>query len=316
MLRYFIKRILLMIPVLIGVSIIVFILQAVAPGDPATIQLGYNASEEAKAEWNANFDLDKPLVVQYLLFMKNLVFKGDVGKSYRTGRSVSSEVTARLRVSIVIALVSTIIAACIGIPLGIISAKHRGKFLDAFARIFGIAGISLPNFWFAFLLILFFSVKLKWFPVSGLYGFKHYILPCLCMGILGSASVLRITRSAVLDNISQDFVRTARAKGVPEKQVMRHHIIKNSLIPIVNIIGMQFAHAIGGTTVTETVFVITGLGLYLVNGVNARDFNVLRACVLVIAIAVGIMNLLVDLVYAFIDPRVKAKFANSSKKIK
>lgn len=235
--------------------------------------------------------------------------RGELGLSYRTGQSVNKEIASRVWVSLKLGFFSTLFAALIGIPLGIISAKYHGRFLDSFSRIFGIAGISLPNFWFAFIMIMCFSVKLQWFPVSGLYGPKYYVLPVAVMAILGSASMLRITRSAVLDNIFQDYVRTARAKGQSERKIMSHHIIKNSMIPIANIIGMQFAGSMGGTTVTETVFVITGLGMYLVNGVNNRDYNVLRACVLVIAFTVCVMNLLVDLFYALIDPRVKAQFA-------
>lgn len=309
MLRYFVRRILLMIPVLLGVSIIVFLLQAVAPGNPATLQLGYDAPQQAIDEWNAKYDLDKPLIVQYGKYMWNLITKGELGLSYRTGQSVNAEIASRVWVSLKLGFFSTLFAALIGIPLGIVSAKYHGKFLDAFARIFGIAGISLPNFWFAFMMIMWFSVDLKWFPVSGLYGPEYYVLPVAVMAILGSASMLRITRSAILDNLFQDYVRTARAKGQTERRIMSHHIIKNSLIPIANIVGMQFAGSMGGTTVTETVFVITGLGMYLVAGVNNRDYNVLRACVLVIAFTVCVMNLLVDLFYAFVDPRVKAQFA-------
>ncbi len=309
MLRYVIKRLLWMIPVLFGVSVLVFLLQAVAPGDPALIRLGADAPQESVDEWNAKYDLDKPLYVQYGKYMYNLITKGEFGLSYRTGKSVNEELVFRCGISIRIALISTILSALIGIPLGIISAKYRGKFLDSLARIFGIAGISIPNFWFAFMVIIWFAVDLKWFPVSGLYGWNYYVLPCFVTAVLGSANILRITRSAILDNISADFVRTARAKGQSESVIMRHHIIRNSLIPIANMIGQMFSRNIAGTTVTETVFVITGMGSYLVSGVNNRDFNVLRACVLLMAFIVCVMNLLIDLVYAFIDPRVKAQFA-------
>ncbi len=315
MLQYIIKRILMMIPVLLGVSVIVFALQVFTPGDPADVVLGATASDEQRAEWKAKYDLDKPIYYQYVKYMKGLITKGDFGISYRTGTSLNSEIAHRWPISLKLAICSVVIGCLIGIPLGILSAQHRGKLLDAIARILGILGISIPMFWLAYLLIMLFAINLKLLPVSGLYSFKHWILPAFTMGILSSASILRVVRSAVLDSISQDFVRTARSKGQKESVITRHHILRNSLIPIINSVGTEFATNLGGSAVIETVFVITGMGVLMVSAINNRDYAQLRACVILVALAVSIVNLFIDLAYAFIDPRIKAQF-KSTKRMK
>lgn len=315
MLKYIIERIIMMIPVLFGVSIIVFMLQVLTPGDPADMALGADVTEEAKEEWREAYNLNDPIVVQYGKYMGKLLFKGDFGLSYRSGSSVNEEIAYRWPISFQLALYGTIIASLIGIPLGIISAKHRGKFLDSLARLVGIVGISLPIFWFAFLMIMLFAVKLGWFPVSGLYSWKHWVLPVLTLGILSSASILRVTRSSVLDCISQDYIRTARAKGQTEGVITRHHILRNAMIPITNSIGTQFANGLGGSAIIESVFVLNGMGTCMVTAINSRDYALLRACVLLIAVAVSVVNLLIDIVYTFIDPRVKSRFSSSKKKV-
>ena len=314
MLRYIIKRILMMIPVLLGVSILVFAIQAFTPGDPADIALGAEATEEAKEAWRDKYHLNDHIVVQYGKYMYGLIFKGDFGTSYRTGTSVNEDIKRALPISLGIAMWATIIATAIGVPLGIASAKYRGKWIDALCRIISIIGISLPIFWFAFIAILFFAVRLRWLPVSGLTTPRHWIMPVVVCGILSSASIMRITRSSVLDAISQDFVRTARAKGQTDGVIMRHHVLKNAMINISNAIGTQFGNNLGGTAVIEACFAITGLGNLMVSAINNRDFTSLRAGVLVVALAVSIINLIVDLSYCVIDPRVKAQYKVGSKK--
>lgn len=313
MVKYIIKRILMMIPVLFGVSVLVFAIQAFTPGDPADIALGAEATEEAKAEWRDKYNLNDPIIVQYGKYMYKLLVKGDFGTSYRTGTSVNDDLKRAVPISLGIAFWATLIATAIGVPLGIASAKYRGKFIDALCRIISIIGISLPIFWFAFLAILYFSVKLRWFPVSGLTTPKHWVLPVVVCGILSSASIMRITRSSVLDAISQDFVRTAKAKGQTDHVIMRHHILENAMINISNAIGNQFANNLGGTAVIEACFAITGLGNLMVTAINNRDFTCLRAGVLVVALAVSVINLVVDLSYCLIDPRVKGQYASESK---
>lgn len=316
MLRYFIKRFLMMIPVLIGVSIIVFLIQVLAPGDPADVILGTNVTEEAKYEWKDQYGLNDPIIIQYADYMFNLIAKGDLGRSYRDDSSINATVSRAYPISITISFFATCIACLIGIPLGIISAKKRGKFLDAAARIIGILGISLPIFWFAYLMIMLFAQTLKWLPVSGLYGPKYYILPCLVVGILSSASILRITRTSMLDALSQDYVRTARSKGQTEHNITFHHILRNALIPITNAIGNQLANNVGNTSVIETVFVINGMGILSVSAINNRDYALLRAVVLMFAITVSVVNILIDVVYMLIDPRVKARFTSGKKHTK
>lgn len=314
MLRYIVKRLLWMIPVLIGVSILVFAIQALAPGDPADLALGDYATEEAKYEWREEHGLNKSIVVQYGEYIYNLVVKGDFGNSYQTGKPITGELIARLPITLLMAFACAIIASLIGVPLGIISAVKRNTPLDSAARVFAMLGISMPNFWFALLLIMLFGVQLRWLPVSGFYGPKYWILPMVTQGILGSASQMRYTRSAVLDSLQQDFVRTARAKGQTENKVITHHVLRNALIPILTNFGHHVAGGMAGTVVLEQIFSIPGIGTYMISSVNNRDFPALRGCVLLIAVAMAIVNLLVDLSYTAADPRVKTRLASAKKK--
>ena len=314
MARYILKRLLLMIPVLLGVSLIIFALQFITPGDPARLVLGDEATEEQIAEFHAEYDLDKPFIVQYAKYIWGIVSRGDFGNSYRTGRNITEEVIQRWPTTFALATITTIISAVLGMSLGILSAKYRDTWVDTGARILGMLGISLPSFWFALLLIMEFAVKRKWLPVSGLYGPSYWVLPSLSLGILGAAALMRVTRSSMLDNMQQDFVRTARAKGQSEKVITRHHILRNAMIPIITSIGARFAHCMGGAMVLEQVFAISGLGKLMVDSVNARDYPQLRASVLLVAVSVSVVNLLVDIAYASVDPRVKARFVKSSAK--
>lgn len=314
MARYIFKRILLMIPVLLGVSLLIFALQFITPGDPARLILGDEATEEQIADFHAEYGLDKPFLVQYADYMWGIIRHGDFGNSYRTGRNITDEVVQRWPTTFMLATLTTLISAVLGLILGILSAKYRDTWVDTVSRVLGMLGISLPSFWFALLLIMEFAVKRKWLPVSGLYGPSYWVLPALSLGILGAAGLLRITRSSMLDNMKQDFVRTARAKGQSEKVITRHHILRNAMIPIITSIGARFAHCMGGAMVLEQVFAISGLGKLMVDSINARDYPQLRASVLLVAVSVSVVNLLVDIAYAAIDPRVKARFVKSSAK--
>lgn len=308
MLRYIIKRILWLIPVLIGVTIVLFALQSVTPGDSADLALGDNASDEDKYEWREQYGLNDPIVIQYGAFIYKLVTKGDLGNSYRTGKPVTEEVIERWPTTFTLALGSTLLAAVIGIVLGIASALYRGKWFDSLLRLFSMLGISIPQFWLALLFIIAFALNLKILPVSGLYGPKYWVLPIATLGLLGSATILRITRSAMLDNIQQDFVDTAKAKGQTEAVVIRHHILKNAMIPIITCIGILFATSLGGSMVMEQIFCMPGLGDLMITAINNRDYSQLRAGVMVVAITVAIVNLLIDIIYAFFDPRVRDRF--------
>lgn len=242
--------------------------------------------------------------------MYNLCLKGDFGKSYRTGNPVASEIINRWPTTFILALGSTAIASIIGIIFGIISALCRGKWIDNLLRIFSMLGISLPQFWFALLMILLFSVQLKIFPVSGLYGIEYWVLPIMTLAILGSATILRISRSSVLDCVRADYVDTAKAKGQSNRKIISHHILKNALIPIITSIGILFSTSLGGSMVIEQVFGIPGLGDLMITAINNRDYSQLRAGVLITAITAAIINLLIDILYAFFDPRVRDRFKN------
>lgn len=314
MTKYIIKRLLWMVPVIIGVSLLVFVLLDLSPGEPARMVLGDQATNEDVAEFNEKYGLDEPVLVQYGKYMWNVVTKGDFGESYVTGRSVTTEILNRFPKTFVLAVAITVIATMVGVLLGMLAGLHRGSIIDSIAQVFAVVGVSIPEFWLGLLLILLFGVHLRWFPVSGFYGPKYLVLPALTCGLICSASTMRITRSAVLDYINEDFIRTVRAKGQKEWVITWKHVFKNALIPIVTNIGSQFASVLGGTITTETVFSIPGLGKMLKEALTNRDYPQIRGAVIMLAIFVCVVNLLVDLLYTYIDPRIRAEFAGNSKK--
>lgn len=311
--RYILKRIFLMIPVLLGVSLLIFALQLVTPGDPARLMLGDQATQQEIDAWNEKNGLDEPFVVQYAKYMWNIISKGDFGLSWRTGQSITAQVVSRWPTTCLLAILTTAVSVIIGILLGIFAANRRGTIFDTISQILGMLGISMPNFWFALLLIMLFAVDLKWFPVSGFYGPKYWVLPACTLGVLGSANIMRTTRSAMLDNIMQDYVRTARAKGQTEGVITRHHVLRNALIPIITSVGGQFAGNMTGAMILEQIFAIPGLGTLMVLSINNRDYPQLRASVLLVAVTVSVVNLLIDICYAIVDPRIKATFKGKKK---
>lgn len=316
MAKYIIKRILWMIPVIIGVSLLVFVLLDLSPGEPARMVLGDQATNEDVEEFNEKYGLNESLLVQYGKYMKNIVTRFDFGNSYVTGRSVTSEILNRFPKTFVLALAITIIATILGVLLGMLAGLHRGSPIDSIAQVFAVIGVSIPEFWLGLLLILLFSVKLRLFPVSGFYGPEYIVLPAMTVGLICSASTMRITRSAVLDYINEDFVRTVRAKGQSESVITWKHIFKNALIPIVTNMGSQFASVLGGTITTETVFAIPGLGKMLREALTSRDYPQIRGTVIMLAVMVCVINLIVDLVYTYIDPRIRAEFVGGNKRAK
>ena len=307
MVRYVIRRLLLMIPVIIGVTLLIFMLQAFTPGDPAKLALGNDATEEELQQWREERDLNAPILVQYGKYMWG-VLHGDFGISYRSPKNITTTIFERWPTTFLVAILSVSISALIGIALGIIAALHRNSWVDSFARFLGMLGVSMPNFWFALLMIMQFALNLKWFPVSGFYGPEYWVLPMATVGILGSAGLLRLTRSAVLDSLSADYIRTARSKGQKEGNIVLHHVLRNALIPIVTSIGGHFAAALGGTIILEQIFAIPGLGQLMVNAIYQRDYPLIRGSVLLVAVTASVVNLLVDLIYGFIDPRIKAQY--------
>ena len=227
MIRYIFKRILMMIPVLLGVSLLIFSLQVITPGEPARLMLGDEATEQEIYDWNEKNGLNDPFLVQYYKYVKNIVTKGDFGTSWRTGQTITRQILERWPTTFMLAILTTIVSVGLGLVLGIIAAKRRGTWVDTVARFMGMLGVSMPNFWFALLLILLFSVNLKWLPVSGAYGPKYFVLPALTLGVLGAATQMRMARSAMLDSITAEYVRTARAKGQTEFNITMHHVLRN-----------------------------------------------------------------------------------------
>ncbi|MGM0421343.1 MAG: nickel ABC transporter permease [Bacillota bacterium] len=307
MIKYIIKRILMLIPVLIGVSIIIFLVLHLGPGDPAEVMLGPQASQAEVEQLRENLGLNEPLVVQYLVFARNAL-QGDFGRSIRTNTPVMKEILSRLPNTIQLSLVGILFSIIIGFPLGIYAAMNQNKLGDMISSFLALVGFSVPNFWAGLMLMLLFAVFIPILPSSGHGTWQHLVLPGIALGIQTTAVVARMTRSSMLEVIRQDYVKTAKAKGIDNKIVLFRHIIRNALIPVVTITGLYFGHSLGGVVVTETVFSYPGIGRLLVNAIRSQDYPVVQAGVLFFAFGVGIVNLVVDIIYAYLDPRIKAQY--------
>ena len=308
MAKYVLKRFLFLIPIMIGVSFIVFGLLYLTPGDPARNALGPNASEQAVQELREDMGLNDPFLVQYGRYVKNIVTKGDLGQSYITRVPVVNEIFSRAPATVRLAFFSILLAVIIGIPIGIVSAVKQYSAFDNITMIFALIGLSMPVFWLGLLLIMLFSVKLGWLPSSGFSTPSHMILPCLALGLQQVAVITRMTRSSMLEVIRQDNINTARAKGQREKVVILHHALKNALIPVITVVGLSFGQLMAGALMTEVIFSIPGIGRLMVDSIKMRDTPMVLGCVLFVAITFSIVNLIVVLVYTFVDPRIKTKF--------
>lgn len=305
--KYVLKRILLLIPVLLGVSLLVCAIMSLTPGDPAQLILGENAPKEAVLKLREEMGLNDPFFMQYFRFVKNAIM-GDFGRSYTTGREVFGEIFARFPNTLILAVIGIIISVCIGIPIGIISATRQYSFLDSFSMVIALLGVSMPVFWLGLMLILTFSVKLGWLPSGGFDGLKSIILPAVTLGVGSAAIITRMTRSSMLEVIRQDYIRTARAKGVAEKVVINKHALKNALIPIITVVGLQFGHLLGGAVLTESVYSWPGVGRLMVDAIRQKDTPTVLAAVVFLAAAFSVVNLLVDILYAYVDPRIKSQY--------
>lgn len=312
--KYIAKRLLMMIPVLLGITILVFLMLHLTPGDPARSMLGDTASPEEIAALREELGLNDNLVVQYGRYMKDLIFHGSLGISYVSGREVMSEILNRFPTTILLTLCGIVVTVLIGVPTGIIAAVKQNSWMDKAATFIGLFGVSMPAFWLGLLLAQLFSLKLGWLPATGFYGPKYWILPAITVGLNTSAMVMRMTRSTMLEIIRQDYIRTARAKGVKERAVVIHHALSNCLIPLITVIGLQIGSQLGGAMVTETIFSIPGLGKYLVDSISSRDYPVIQGGVLFTAVVFSVVNLLVDILYACADPRIKTQYAKSGGK--
>lgn len=316
MVKYIIKRILWMIPILLGVAILIFTLMYFIPGDPAVMILGTEATEAEYYAMNERLGLNDPYIVQLGKYLYNIFLRGDFGVSYMRNAPVVDELISRIPRTAAIGLSCIVISFGISIPLGISAAVHQGKWQDKFLMIVALVGVSLPDFWFGLMFVLLFSVKLGWLPSVGIGGIEYYVLPCLAGSIGSIAGLARQTRSSMLEVIRSDFVVTARSKGVSERKVILGHALPNALIPIITLLGSRFGMVIAGTVIIETLFSIPGVGLYMVNAVNNRDYPVVRGCVIILAAFAALAQLLTDLAYAFVDPRIGAQFAGKKKRKK
>ena len=313
MLKFILKRILVTIPVLLGVTFIMFILMSLTEGDPAQMMLGDLATPEEIEALRDELGLNDPFLIRYFTYLGNVI-RGDLGTSFATREPVLTVVMARLPTTARLAFFSCLFAVIVGIPIGIISAIKQYSFIDSIARVLALLGIALPNFWLALMLMLFFSVFLGWLPPSGLYGPLHYIMPVMSISAVSVATFARMTRSSMLEVIRHDYISTARAKGQNETFVIFKHALPNAMIPIITVIGLQFAELLGGAVVNEQIFAIPGLGNLMVSAIRARDFPVVQGSVLIIAVMFCLLNLLIDLLYAFIDPRIKSQYTSGRKK--
>lgn len=332
MLRYIIRRLLTIIPVLLGVSILVFGFLRLIPGDPAQVMLGERATPENIARVREQLGLNKPIYEQYLIFISNAL-RGDLGRSVLRGEPVTQEIVRRFPATIELALSAILVAILVGIPAGIISAVRRGSLLDAASMLLALTGVSMPIFWLGLMLILLFSVILHWFPTGGrmeagtsfvpitnlllldsllkgdleffVQTLKHLALPAIALGSIPMAIIARMTRSSMLEVLSQDYIRTAHAKGLHERAVIIRHALRNAWLPVITVVGLQVGRLLSGAILTETVFSWPGIGRWLVDAIYARDYPIVQGVTLFIAMVFVGVNLVVDILYAWVDPRVK-----------
>lgn len=310
MTAYIVRRLLIMIPTLIGVSILVFSITRLTPGDPVRQIVGPDAPQERVNEVRRELGLEQPIYIQYWSFLGDAV-RGDFGRSLLTRQPVTTEIMTRLPVTIKIATLALGIAILIGIPLGVISAAKKYSIIDNIATLIAIVGVSMPLFWFAIMAILLFGIRLQWLPVGGLHGpiwtidgAKAYVLPSVTLSLTPIALIARLTRSSMLDVLGREYVTVARAKGIGEYPVVVRHALRNALLPVVTFIGLQYGFLLGGAVVTETIFSLPGVGRLAITAINQRDYPVIQGVVLMVAIIFAVVNLVVDVLYAWLDPRI------------
>lgn len=308
MFQYIVKRILWLFPILLGVSFIVFTIMYLSPGDPVTMVLGEGATPEQYEAMRVQMGLDRSFIEQFFHYIKNVVIEFDLGRSYVSGRVVMDEILVRLPNTIKLSVWSVLFASLIGIPLGVISASRPYSKVDNFVMFLSLVGVSMPTFWQALLLIILFTSTLGWLPASGFDTWQQMIMPVFALASSSIGTIARITRSSMMDVLDQDYIRTAKAKVVNGSKVTFHHALRNALIPVVTVIGLQFGALLGGAVLTETVFSINGIGTLMVNAIRTRDTMIVQGGVLFIAFIFTMVNLCVDILYAYIDPRIKTSY--------
>lgn len=312
--RYVTKRLMSLLIVLFCVAIIIFCILWFMPGDPAEVILGMNVPEADREALRVKMGLNDPFLIQLGRFLRDIFLRLDFGESYQFRVPVIEAFAERLPRTLKLGLISVLIQTAIGIPLGVSAAIHRNSLMDQGLLVSAMVFISVPQFWFALMMVVLFSVQLEWLPPFGIGSIEYWIMPILANSISGIAMNARQTRSAVLETIRSDFVTTARAKGLPEGKVIYKHMLPNALIPVINGIGMQLGMCVGGTVVIESVFSFPGIGNYMLTGINGFDYPVVRGCVLILAAVSAFMTLVVDLTYGFLDPRIKAQYVNYAAK--
>lgn len=306
--KYLVKRLLMVIPVVIGVSLITFLMMHMTPADPALLMLGERASEEELHRLRQEMGLLEPLPVQYVRYISKAV-QGDLGRSIRSNRPVARELSDRMPATIKLAVASMAVAAGIGVAVGVLSATRPNSLLDNASTTVALVGVATPNFWMGLMLQIAFAVILGWLPASGGGSWKHIILPAITLGSGSAAIILRMTRSAMMEVVRMDYIRTARAKGLAERVVIYRHALRNAMVPVITVIGLVFGSLLGGAVVTESVFSWPGVGGFIIDSIRAKDLTVVQGGVLMLAMLAAGVNLLVDIVYAVIDPRIRAQYS-------
>lgn len=312
MYRYILKRILLMIPVLLGITLIIFSIMELTPGNAAMLILPDDAQPEEIAALEEELGLNDPLIVRYARYVGNLL-RGDLGKSYRTGVPIIEEVKARLPHTFRLAFFGVWLSTLLAVPIGVISAVKQYSLADTFSMMIALVLTSMPGFWLGMMIVLLFSIRLGWFPATGVDTWRNFVLPVLTVGCVSMSTLTRMTRSTMLEAIRQDYIRTARAKGQQEAKVILKHAFKNAALPLVTVWGNNFGHQLGGTTAIETVFAIPGMGYYIVQAIRMKDMPAIVSSLLIVCFMASVVNLLVDILYAFIDPRLRAQYARKEK---
>jgi peptide/nickel transport system permease protein len=303
-LRYLVGRVLLTIPVLLGVATLVFALIHLVPGDPAQSMLGEGAAPQDVADLRSKLGLDQPLLTQYVTFLRGAV-SGNLGQSFRTGQPVTTMIVERMPATAELALAAIGVAIFLALPLGIVAAVWKGTAIDYGAMTFALAGISVPNFWLGPLLAIVFSVELGWLPVSGRGGLASLVLPAVSLGLALAALLSRMTRASLLDELSELYVRAARARGASRASAIVRHALGNSLVPLVTIVALQFGAVLTGSVITETIFAWPGIGRLLIQSIGFRDYPMVQGCILLIAVTYVTVNLATDLLYGALDPRIR-----------
>lgn len=314
MVRYILKRLLWMIPVVVGIAILIFSIMYVCPGDPASSILGAGATQKEIEAKREEMGLNDPYIVRLGSYLKQVFIDFDLGDSYFYGTSVLDGLLSRMRYTLIIACSCMVLQILIGTPLGIMAATHQNGLADRFCMFVALLGVSIPGFWLALMLVVIFAVNLGWLPAYGIGGIQYYLLPCIANCFAGIATQARQTRSSMLEVIRSDYVTTARAKGLSERTILMRHALPNALIPIITIVGNGMGMMLGGTVVIENVFSIPGVGSYMTSAINSRDYPIVMGGVLVLGFLFSLIMLLVDIIYAFVDPRIKARYEGKRRK--